>query len=139
MSVSSARCICLTLALVALVRVCFCQSEPSWQRRQEQRAACIKAISSFVVDPANAKQPELPADLGGVTLEHTSSGCFGNCPAFKMAVEKDRVVWEGHAFVRKKKRLEKPVSPQVLRNFVQKWIASTFLRDAGRILQSYVS
>lgn len=116
-------CCIWSLALAALAIVpALAQSQPDWQKGQERRAACIATLSSFAVDPSMAKQPQFPDDLDGVTLEYSSSGCYGNCPAFKMRIENNRAVWEGRDFVRKKKRVEKRISPEVLRSFVRAWL-----------------
>jgi hypothetical protein len=72
-----------------------------------------------------AKEPQFPDDFDGVALEFSSSGCYGNCPAFTMRIENNRAVWEGHAFVRKKKKVEKRISPDVLRRFVRAWLGAS--------------
>jgi hypothetical protein len=121
-----------SLALVALAIVPISsQSKPVWQKGQERRDACIAGLSSFAVDPSMAKKPQFADDFDGVILEYSSSGCYGNCPAFKMRIENNRAVWEGHAFVRKKKRVEKRISPEVLRRFVREWLDDNFyaMRD----------
>jgi len=116
------RCLS-SLALVALVIVPVSgQSKPDWQKGQERRDACIASLSSFAVDPNTAKEPQFPSDFDEVALEFSSSGCYGNCPAFKMRIENNRAVWEGHAFVRKKKKIEKRISPEVLRRLVRAWL-----------------
>jgi len=93
------------LAIVALVIVPISgQSKSDWE---ERRKACIATLSSFAIDPGLAKQPQFPDDFDGVTLEYSSSGCYGTCPSFTMRIEKSKAVWEGHAFVRKKKKVEK--------------------------------
>jgi hypothetical protein len=117
------------LVLVALSTVAvLSQSKPDSQQR---RGACVATLSSFAVDPNMAKRPPLPDDVVGVTLEYFSSGCYGNCPAFKMRIEKNRAVWEGHAFVRKKRKIERRISPQILRSFVRAWLDDSFyaMRD----------
>ena len=112
-----------SLALVALALVLVsAQSKPDWQKAQEQRNACIASLSSFAVDPSMAQKPQFPSDLDGVALEFSSSGCYGNCPAFRMRIENNRAMWEGRDFVRKKKKVEKPISPEVLRRFVRAWL-----------------
>ena len=39
-----------------------------------------------------------------------------------MRIEKGRAVWEGHAFVRKKKRIVKVISPEVLNRLLRAWL-----------------
>lgn len=116
------RCIwSVVLTAIAIVPLSG-QSKTDWQKGQERRAACIATLSSFAVDPSVAKQPRFPDDLDGVSLEYSSSGCYGKCPAFTMRIENNRAVWEGHAFVRKKKRIEKRISREILQTFVRAWL-----------------
>jgi len=125
------RCIWFLALVVLAVLPISGQSKPDSQKGQERRDACIATLSSFAVDPSNAKQPQFPDDLDGVTLEYSSSGCLGTCPAFTIRIENNRAVWEGHAFVRKKKKVERRISPEVLRGFMRAWLGDSFyaMRD----------
>jgi uncharacterized protein DUF6438 len=95
------------------------QSKPDWQGRRE---SCVERLSTFATEASTMKPPQIPDDLDSVALEYSASGCYGRCPAFKMRVEKGRVVWERHAFVKKKGKAERRISPQVLRNLVRAWL-----------------
>ena len=97
------------------------QSQPDQRARRE---ACITALSSFAVDPKLTKPPDLPDDLQGVNIEYFESGCLGNCPAFTLRIEKDRAIWDGHAFVRKKGKAKKRFSNGEFSAFVQAWLDS---------------
>jgi hypothetical protein len=95
------------------------QSKPDWQARRE---ACITALSSFAVDPSVAKPPQMPDDLEGMSIEYVASGCFGSCPAFTLHLDKNRVAWEGHAFVRKKGKAERKISDRQFADIAQAWL-----------------
>jgi len=90
--------------------------------RGAPRENCIAALSSFAVEPSVTKPPDLPADLNGVKIEYDSSGCYGNCPAFALRVEKGVASWEGHAFVRKKGKARKQISDKQFSDLVQAWL-----------------
>jgi len=110
----------VAVALVAvLTGTISSQSKPDWQA---QREACITALSSFAVDPSVAKPPQLPEDLEGLSIEYVSSGCYGNCPAFTLRVEKNKAAWDGHAFVRKKGKAEKQLSDRQFADIVRAWL-----------------
>jgi hypothetical protein len=95
------------------------QSKPDWQA---QRKACITSLSSFAVDPSLTKPPDLPDDLQGLSIEYFASGCLGNCPSFALRIEKDRAIWDGHAFVRKKGKAEKQLSSGEFSAIVHAWL-----------------
>jgi Domain of unknown function (DUF6438) len=95
------------------------QSKPDWQAKRE---SCVEALSSFSVDPSATEPPPLPNGLEGVTLEYFSSGCYGNCPAFKLRFEKNRATWEGHAFVKKKGKAERKIPDQLFGKLVRAWL-----------------
>jgi hypothetical protein len=95
------------------------QSKPDWQARRE---ACIKALSSFAVDPIGTKPPELPHDLEGVTIEYVASGCYGSCPAFTLRLERNKATWDGYAFVNKKRKAAKQISHRQFADLVHAWL-----------------
>ena len=84
--------------------------------------ACIAALSSFAVDPSITNPPKLPDELQGVSVEFTASGCYGNCPAFTLRIEKNKAIWDGQAFVTKKGKAEKKISHQEFSEIVQAWL-----------------
>jgi hypothetical protein len=108
------------VALVVVLTVMLSgQSKPDWQTRLE---ACVAALSSFAVDPAATPQPQIPKDLEGVTLQLNSSGCLGNCPSFTLRLEKNRAVWEGRAFVKKKGKAVRQISEETFGKLVRAWL-----------------
>jgi hypothetical protein len=110
----------LSLVLAVLLTAAISgQSKPDWQARREN---CILALSSFAVDPAVAKPPEIPDGLEGVKIEYVSSGCYGTCPAFTLQLEKGKATWEGHAFVKKKGKAGKQISEEQFSGIVHAWL-----------------
>jgi hypothetical protein len=95
------------------------QSQP---KLESARDSCIKTLSSFAADPKTVKAPEIPGDLSGVALEYSASGCFGDCPAFRLRLQKDIATWEGIAYVKAKGKRQRKVSPEQLRALVQSWL-----------------
>ena len=95
------------------------QSKPDWAERHK---ACIISLSSFAVDPNNTKPPDLPGDLEGVSIEYFGSGCLGTCPSFELRIVKNKAIWNGHTFVRKKGKAEKPISAHTFSEIVQAWL-----------------
>jgi hypothetical protein len=112
--------VCLILAL-SLPAAIAGQSKPD---RQSRRETCIADLSSFAVDPSTVKPPLLPDDLNGIVINYFESGCFGNCPAFTMRIQKNKVEWDGHAYVRKKGKAEKPISSEEFKTLVQVWLGA---------------
>src|SRR5215469_13476951 len=104
------------------------QSKPD---RNAQREACITSLSSFSVDPNITKPPDFPDDLQGVSIEYFESGCLGSCPSFTLRIEKNRAIWDGHAFVRKKGKAEKQISSGEFSAIAHAWLdAKTYaMRD----------
>jgi hypothetical protein len=112
----------LSLAfLVLLTATGSGQSKPDPEARHE---ICVATLSSFATDPSLTKPPDLPSDLDAVTIEYSSSGCYGNCPAFRLRIEKGKATWEGHAFVRKKGKAEKQISVRQFADLVEAWLAA---------------
>ena len=110
----------LSAGLLALITATISgQSKPDWQTRRE---SCVATLSSFAVDPAVTKPPELPDDLDGVKIKYFSSGCYGKCPAFALWLEKGKATWEGHAFVRKKGKATKQISDRQFAALLQGWL-----------------
>ena len=95
------------------------QSKPDWKAKRE---ACITSLSSFAVDPTVAKPPELNNELRDVSVEYTASGCYGRCPAFTLRIDKNKAIWEGHAFVKKKGKAEKKISDREFSEIVHAWL-----------------
>jgi hypothetical protein len=80
------------------------------------------SLSSFAVDPKVTKPPDVPDDLEGVSIEYFASGCLGTCPSFTLHIEKDKAVWEGHAFVKKKGIAERHIPSHEFREIIQAWL-----------------
>lgn len=99
-------------------------SGQSQHDRRAQHEACIISLSSFAVDPKLTKPPDLPDDLQGVSIEYFESGCLGSCPSFTLRIEKNRAIWDGRAFVRKKGKAEKQISNGEFLAFVHAWLDS---------------
>lgn len=99
--------------IISVSIVAVLTSAISGQSQSDSRArreACITSLSSFAVDPRVTKPPGLPDDLQGVSIEYFESGCLGDCPSFTLRIEKNRAIWDGDAFVRKKGKAEKQIS-----------------------------
>jgi len=112
-----------SLMLLAFMAVSLSgQSKPN---RQGQRESCITALSTFAAEPNTFKPPTIPDDLTGVTMEYFASGCYGNCPAFKLRIQKDVALWEGHAYVKAKGKKQRKVSPEQFRVLVQAWLTGS--------------
>jgi hypothetical protein len=44
------------------------------------------------------------------------------CPSFTLRIEKNKAIWDGHAFVRKKGKAEKPISSAEFSEIVRAWL-----------------
>lgn len=99
--------------------------------RQEARDKCIESLSGFPNADTPPAKPPYPVDLAGVTLTYFASGCYGNCPAFTLAVSKNTASFDGHAYVRAKGKHTAKVTRQEFETFLHAWYDGNFhaMRD----------
>ena len=89
--------------------------------RRDAREACVAALSGFPKDTPMPAKPQYPTDKTGVTLEYFASGCYGNCPAFTLTINKDTAVFEGRAYVRAKGKRSTKLSSQQFETILHAW------------------
>jgi Domain of unknown function (DUF6438) len=106
----------------------FGQSSPT--ARQDARKECIASLSGFPAD-AGLHPPPYPADLNGITMEYTESGCYGSCPAFTLTIIKEGARFDGHAYVRAKGKHTAKLSGEQFAAFLRAWFDGNFfaMRD----------
>lgn len=99
--------------------------------RQETRNACVASLSGFPNDAPATPKPQYPTDTTGVTLEYFASGCYGNCPAFTLTINKETAVFEGRAYVRAKGKRTAKLSSQQFETLLHAWYDGSFyaMRD----------
>jgi hypothetical protein len=107
----------------------FGQSSP--EVRREARNECIASLSGFPKDAALLPKPQYLINPMGVTLEYSTSGCYGTCPAFTLSISKDTARFDGHAFVRAKGKRTAKLSQQQFETFLHAWYDGNFysMRD----------
>jgi hypothetical protein len=98
-----------TLILISSSLLAFFISEGPLQKRRD--LDCIRAQSGFLTDPSSVPPPDFPRDLSKVTLTLFQSGCFGECPSFRMTVRAGWADFEGWAYVRKKGKKRARLKP----------------------------
>ena len=93
--------------------------------------ACVASLSGFSKDTPTPAKPQYPTDMTGVTLEYFASGCYGNCPAFTLTINKETAVFEGRAYVRAKGKRTAKLSSQQLETLLHAWYDGSFyaMRD----------
>ena len=97
----------------------------------DTRDACVASLSGFPKDTTTPEKPQYPTDMTGVTLEYFAAGCYGNCPAFTLTIDKETAVFEGHAYVRAKGRRTAKLSSQQFEKLLRVWYDGSFyaMRD----------
>jgi hypothetical protein len=98
---------------------------------RDRRDACVASLSGFPKDTPTPAKPQYPTDMTGVTLEYFASGCYGNCPAFTLTINKETAVFEGRAYVRAKGKRTANLSSQQLETLLHTWYDGSFyaMRD----------
>ena len=98
---------------------------------RDTRDACVASLSGFPKDTPMLAKPQYPTDMTGVTLEYFASGCYGNCPAFSLTINKETAVFEGRAYVRAKGKRTAKLSSQQLETLLHAWYDGNFyaMRD----------
>lgn len=79
---------------------------------RDTRDECVGLLSEFPKDTPLPLKPQYPTDVTGVSLEYFASGCYGNCPAFTLTINKETAVFEGRAYVRAKRKRTAKLSSQ---------------------------
>ena len=81
--------------------------------------------------PLHRRNHSYPTDMTGVTLEYFASGCYGNCPAFTLTINKETAVFEGRAYVRAKGKRTAKLSSQQFETLLHAWYDGSFyaMRD----------
>ena len=98
---------------------------------RDTRDACVASLSGFPKDTLTPAKPQYPTDMTGVTLEYFASGCYGNCPAFTLTIDKETAVFEGRAYVRAKGKRTAKLSSQQFETLLHAWYDGNFyaMRD----------
>ncbi len=93
--------------------------------------ACVASLSGFPKDIPTPAKPQYPTDMTGVTLEYFAYGCYGNCPAFTLTINKETAVFEGRAYVRAKGKRTAKLSSQQFETLLHAWYDGSFyaMRD----------
>ena len=113
-------CRSVAVAFITVLTITICAQTPPDQKAQLK--ACITSLSSFAADPSVTNPPDVLNDLEGISIEYFASDCLGKCPSFTLRIEKNKAVWEGHAFVKKKGKAEKKISPPEFSEIVNAWL-----------------
>jgi hypothetical protein len=97
----------------------------------DTRDACVASLSGFPKDTPTPAKPQYPTDMTSVTLEYFASGCYGNCPAFTLTINKETAVFEGRAYVRAEGKRTAKLSSQQFETFLHAWYDGSFyaMRD----------
>src|SRR6516225_3598416 len=103
----------------------------SQMARRDTRDACVASLSGFPKDTRLLSKPQYPTDMTGITLEYFASGCYGNCPAFALTINKETAVFEGRAYVRAKGKRTARLSSQQFETPLHAWYDGSFyaMRD----------
>jgi len=98
---------------------------------RDTRDACVASLSGFPKDTPTPAKPQYPTDMTGVTLEYFAYGCYGNCPAFTLTINKETAVFEGRAYVRAKGKRTAKLSSQQFETLLHAWYDGSFyaMRD----------
>jgi Domain of unknown function (DUF6438) len=124
------RVVPATIGAVSLVA--FANLTPqSPTTRRDTRDACVASLSGFPKDTPLPSKPQYPTDMTGITLEYFASGCYGNCPAFTLTINKESAVFEGRAYVRAMGRRTAKLSSQQFETLLHPWYDGRFyaMRD----------
>jgi hypothetical protein len=76
--------------------------------------------------PKNHVTPPTLRPNSKVTITLQRTGCFGNCPSYKVAVSTDGIVFEGEGFVKVPGRHTDPVHPDEVRKLAKAFVAADF-------------
>jgi len=98
---------------------------------RDTRDACVASLSGFPKDTPSTPKPQYPTDTGGITLEYFASGCYGNCPAFTLTINKESAAFEGRAYVRAKGKRTAKLSSRQFEMLLHAWYDGNFyaMRD----------
>jgi len=120
----------MTIGMVSLITIATLTPQSPVAHR-DTRDACVASLSVFSKDTPTPAKPPYPTDMAGVTLEYFASGCYGNCPAFTLTINKETAVFEGRAYVRAKGKRTAKLSSQQFEKLLHAWYAGRFyaMRD----------
>lgn len=124
------RPVTTTIGAVSLVIIAGLTSQLPVGHR-DARDACVASLSGFPKDTPAPAKPQYPTDMTGITLEYFASGCYGNCPAFTLTINKETAVFEGLSYVRAKGKRTAKLSSQQFETLLHAWYEGSFyaMRD----------